>query len=436
MLNTAGLKAARKFADALQRTQFYSAERIQTYQRNLLDPLLRHARAQVPFYERRLAALFGSDDEIRWDAWQDIPTVSRKDAQEAGEDMFALNLPERFGVVENGQTSGSTGRPLKFRTNSLMRLMMTAIGERIFEWHNVNRNQTAAFIVDHKDKHPLPDGTKGKFWNMTNLDTTGYNLSLGYTVSEQADWLIRVGADILFTYPSNAKGILAHFHANAEHPPYRVIVCHGESLTPEVQEFLNDNGNIQTIDRFGASEVGPLSAMCPVDNSIHHQFSEICLLENLSYESDEVISSGDGRMVVTPFYNYAMPLIRYETYDFIETSSDQCSCGRTLPGIKQIHGRRRNLFKFANGALRWPNVLFSEYAHLLPAQQVQFVQTTRSMIEIHYVHDGSGQQPDPVKLRDYLTGKFNEAIEITLVEKTDIPKLPSGKFEDCISLVE
>lgn len=435
MLNETGLDAARKFASTLERTQYYPKERMLAYQRNLLEPLLRHARAEVPFYEKRLDPLFDGNDEIRWEAWTDIPTVTRTDAQEAGEQMFARSVPAEAGVIEASETSGSTGRHLNFRTNSLMRLMANSIAERMLNWHGVDQTKAAAFIFDYTGKFPIPHGGKGNFWNITEPNSTGFKLSLGNTVDEQARWLTGTGAQVLFTYPSNSAAILKYYLDNNLKLFFDTIICHGECLTEEVRTFLTNNETIKVIDRLGASEIGPLSAECPADHTVHHQFSEICLLENLDYESDAVLPSGTGRMVTTPFYNYAMPLIRYENYDHIETSDKLCGCGRTLPVIKKIHGRRRNLFKFSNGKMRWPNFQWSIYNQFLPAQQIQFIQTTTSHIEILYVHDGSSVEPDAEKMKNYMEQKLNEKFDITLVRKAEIPKPRSGKFEDCISLV-
>lgn len=435
MLNAAGLEAARKFTVALDRTQNYTPERMQAYQRSLLGQLLRHARAEVPFYETRLDPLFGSDDEIRWDAWTDIPTVTREDAQNAGEAMFARKLPDNVGVVESGQTSGSTGRPLKFRTNSLMRLVGNALGERIFNWHEVDRTQTAAFIVENSDEHPVPEGSTGTNWNLAHPEAMGLNLTMGATIAQQADWLSRKRPSVLFTYPSNAAAILSYFLEDNSPVPFKTVICHGEVLTKEVRHFFTEN-EITIIDRFGASELGPISAECPQGNGTHHQFSEAVLVECLSNESNKQIQSGNGRLIVTPFYNYAMPLIRYENYDHITLTKEACKCGRTLPTIESIQGRSRNLFKFPGGKLRWPNLHFAEFVKLLPAKQVQLIQRTMHEIDILYVHDGSPRQPNEDEIRDYICKKFDEKIETQLIEKTEIPKLPSGKFEDCISMVE
>ncbi|HVG52705.1 MAG TPA: hypothetical protein VM867_13810 [Xanthobacteraceae bacterium] len=49
-----------KFFGTLQQTQFLQPQQLAAYQRRQLEPLLRHARAHVPFYRDRgrLDAIF------------------------------------------------------------------------------------------------------------------------------------------------------------------------------------------------------------------------------------------------------------------------------------------------------------------------------------------------------------------------------------------
>ena len=48
----------RGFLEALSQTEHLSAEKLQTYQLGLLEPLVRHATANVPFYRDRLQSVF------------------------------------------------------------------------------------------------------------------------------------------------------------------------------------------------------------------------------------------------------------------------------------------------------------------------------------------------------------------------------------------
>ena len=80
-----------RFFEALLRTQFLSPERMLAYQRGLIERLVRHARAQVSFYRDsgRLDKLFGPDDRIDWERWNEIPILTRSDAQANFEKLYA-----------------------------------------------------------------------------------------------------------------------------------------------------------------------------------------------------------------------------------------------------------------------------------------------------------------------------------------------------------
>tara|TARA_R110002124_G_scaffold135570_4_gene298522 strand:+ start:631 stop:1179 length:549 start_codon:yes stop_codon:yes gene_type:complete len=179
---SASLEAARKFVTVLEKTQYYPPDRMQTYQRRLLQPLLHHARREVPFYATRLDPLFAPDGSIRWDAWADIPTFTRADAQQADDALFAKSYPEQMGNFSEGQTSGSTGTPLKFRTTGMAQLMATATSQRIFDWHAIDYSAKMAIIADTRGRFPASDGAPGQQWNITKPEAPACQLSLTETI--------------------------------------------------------------------------------------------------------------------------------------------------------------------------------------------------------------------------------------------------------------
>src|ERR1700704_1784599 len=95
-----------KFFENLLRTQFLPGERMVSYQRGLIDRLVRHARAHVPFYRDRLDVLFTKDDRIDWDRWDEVPILTRAQAAQAGDALFAQTLPPDCGEVISSFTGG------------------------------------------------------------------------------------------------------------------------------------------------------------------------------------------------------------------------------------------------------------------------------------------------------------------------------------------
>ncbi|MEH6725640.1 MAG: hypothetical protein V7703_05725 [Hyphomicrobiales bacterium] len=434
-LNTASHEVTRNMARALNRTQYYPPDRMQAYQRKLLEPLLHHARQKVPFYATRLDPLFDNSDSIRWDAWADIPTFTRGEAQQAGEALFAKSVPDMVGGHTQGQTSGSTGTPLKFRVSEMSSWMNTAAAQRIFDWHELNLSGTMAFLVDTQGRFPYPEGSRGNYWNLTRPEAIGINLSLTETISNQLDWLIRSRPDFLITYPSIAVAI-CELAALKEVPvPFHTFMAQGEVFGEQSKSYLENEHNIKTIDRYGASEIGAIAAQCPTGNC-HHQFCEASLMEVLDLKTNDPLKEGRGRMVLTPFYNYAMPLIRYENQDQIEITRSPCPCGRTLPSISRILGRERHVFTYLDGSQSWPFMLKHEHAPFLPSRQLQTIQKTETDIEIRFVRDTGDNTPvDHAGLQTFLQKRLHPSIQLEIQEVDAIPRAASGKFEEWISLL-
>ena len=88
-----------QFFEVLRKTQFLPPANMLEYQRGLLEKLLRHARAHVPFYRDtgRLAPLFRDDDSIDWTYWPRIPLLTRKELQEQYGSLRSDVVPAAFG---------------------------------------------------------------------------------------------------------------------------------------------------------------------------------------------------------------------------------------------------------------------------------------------------------------------------------------------------
>lgn len=431
-LEGAALRNAVRFVDILRNTETYSNAQMQAYQRRLLNRLLRHAKAEVPFYKKRLNPLFGPNDEIRWEAWEDIPTFTRADALEAGDALYARNTPPQVGNYVTKTTSGSTGMPLSIRVNALTSIMSAALNQRIFDWHNIDTDKSIAFIFDLENAN-YPDGITGKDWNLRNQEAVSYQLSIACSVSQQVEWLTRKKPGILCTFPQNARALVEEMLEENTPISFDTVIVHGEVLDFETKDLMARAG-IQIIDRFGGEDVSSISASCPVGEG-HHQFSEVGLFEVSDETSTTTVDLKRGQLIATPFYNYAMPMIRYENGDIVEVSNKPCACGRTLPYILNIMGRARNIFTFSDGTKIWPDMIRNDYESFLPAKQFQVIQHTLTDLEVIYVPDVEGVPVDSQGFSAMLQKLLHKDIDVKLTRVQNIQRSPSGKFEIWKSLV-
>jgi phenylacetate-coenzyme A ligase PaaK-like adenylate-forming protein len=143
----------RGFLRTLRKTQFAPPEQMVQYQRGLLERLVRHARAHVPFYREsgRLDPLFRRDDTIDWERWVKITPVTRKDLQSSYEALKSEHIPPDQGGTLLVATAGSTGEPVNVLASELARRWAwAALRLRDFEWHRIDTTKRLAFIYPFK----------------------------------------------------------------------------------------------------------------------------------------------------------------------------------------------------------------------------------------------------------------------------------------------
>ena len=304
-----------RFFETLLHTQFQSPERTLHYQRRLLERLLRHARATVPYYRDsgRLDVLFTKDDRIDWERWDEIPVLTRSQAQAYSKELYAESTPPECGEATTGTTSGSTGTPLAFRTSTIQGFANTAVQERGYVWAGMPERLTVGWILGASARQSRDSmGTRSEF-TIRGATREIYQFYVGTTAEQQRDWLARIRPDVVMGYPGNLA-VLAR-----DPPPgrFRLVVCLGEVVTPQRRTIIETGFGCRVMELYSGSEYGLVAVEDPSVRRL--LVSEETMLLELNRPADPSLLDGRlSEVVVTPFYNYAMPLIRYAPGDLAE----------------------------------------------------------------------------------------------------------------------
>ena len=136
-----------QLTQAFAKSQDFSRQEVVRRQTALLERLVRHADAQVPFYRdsRRLKSLFRADGAFDLAGWKDVPILTRNEAKEHEEALQARFVPTEMGDLETRSTSGSTGTPLKFRQTRLQFIASEVLLNRALRWHGLWPIQQSPF---------------------------------------------------------------------------------------------------------------------------------------------------------------------------------------------------------------------------------------------------------------------------------------------------
>lgn len=423
------------FIQSLDQTQHLAAGTWRAYQAKLLDQLVRHARSQTEFYKDRLSPLFRADDTINWERWSEVPILTRSDAQAHFDALCARSFPTAVGSVAEDSSSGSTGMPLRFLTADVQDLASACCSERFFNWHGLRPDALTVRI--RAARHPdvvYPKGHEVIGWRAGHTDSRAIDLSILTPVEQQLEWLARMKPTYLATYPSNLRELAKHISANKLDLRFDAIMTFGEMVTDDTRALVQEVFGLPVLDRYGSSEVGHIAGTCP-QSLKHHISTEVVLVELVDQNGLPVAPGEIGRVIVTPFYNLAMPFIRYDLGDYAIASPSACECGRTLPLLDKIMGRTRNVFRFADGSQVWPVLFSRDLQSFVPNRQFQVVQLTHETVEFRYVPETDDQRDDLAGLTAYLQAKLRAGIRVSLTRVDHIPRSAGGKFEDYLSLV-
>jgi phenylacetate-CoA ligase len=420
----------------LEETESWPQEAIAQEQGSRLGSILRHAHANTPFYRERLQCLFDGNGHLDPGRWYDVPPTEREDVAAHCTAMRIADLPAHYGPVAEFATSGTTGTPLTVAVNGLVSMTSNANLARLVRWFGFDRSRPLASIGAYPgdaDAH-YPHGKIGKGW-IFGERVPHHVLDVRASIAQQLDWLARVKAPYLLTYPSNAMAL-----AEAVSPEQgcalgiELVICHAETVPDGARELVAKRLGARFASYYSSREVGMVAIECPVD-AHYHVMTDNAVVEIVDEHGRATPVGERGRVLVTSLNNYAMPFIRYAIGD-IAIAGAQSSCGFPLPTIARIEGRTRSAFTFGDGTRIWPRGwLAREMQAFVPFRQYQMVQLDHERIEFRYVPDGSGRPPDLAGLNDYARRMMHPSAQMSLRAMDVLPRGPSGKFEDFISLV-
>ena len=430
----------KQFSDVLKRTERMAADELVTYQRKPLAKLLQHARDTVPIYKDRLSVLFRPDGSIDWEKWADIPFASRADVQARNADFISTDIPAGHGEVTTAVSSGSTGQPIEVKKTELANVAYYAVRARYHDWHGIDRDLKYASIrhAGAADAR-YPTGAHNDVWatygSFMGLSCSGPEaiLNINTPIEQQAEWLVREQPGYLHTFPTNAAALADLFANNPPPGPalhLKNIFTLSETVSDDTRQRCRDVFSAKLVDNYSSVECGYFALQCP-DHTHYHVQSEVVLLEVLD-DNDQPCQPGEmGRIIATPFYNYAMPLIRYDTNDF-GIVGETCACGRQSPVLTRIVGRSRNLFRFPGNTIVTPEFTGGPFVKYLRPRQWQVAQVGPLELEVRFVPGEASKNMDYDGMTGYIHQLLRDDLTVTYKVLADMPTTPGGKHEPYI----
>jgi phenylacetate-CoA ligase len=187
--------------------------------------------------------------------------------------------------------------------------------------------------------------------------------------------------DVLMAQTSYCRSLAKFSEVAGSTVNFRIVVTAGEILDDSTRRFLSDMFGAEVYDHYGAAEVGGAIAWeCPT-HSGYHIDAETLLVEFLR-KGEPVKAGKAGAVHLTSFCRVPTPIIRYFNGDMATPVDGECSCGRRLPLIREIQGRRMDFILTGNGRDISPMAVIHAIQNVPGVDQFKVIQFPDFSIEI------------------------------------------------------
>ena len=410
--------AAFRAADALD------AAHIETVSGEAAAAQARFAFDHSPFYRELYSSHgFTSRDLADPAAFSSLPFTDKNLIRDNFDTIRTDEATDRTSSVS--RTGGSTGLPLRILRD--LRFPARALEWRLFDWWGVNPWDDRGIITRHMltgaaklrhdigwlpsrrvqlDAFQITDASVRRFVEQWNRLRPPFLIGYGGGVLDMARRIRRLGLSF---------------------SPPRAIAVTAAPLTPGVRAEIEETLGARCYDHYRSAEVPWIAGECAHQDGLH-VFADVRRVEILNPEGGATAPDEEGDVVVSDLTNKVFPMLRYRLGDISSFRSGTCACGRALPRLGAIAGRRSDAVRLPDGT-----TIAGALGHIfddvpLAVRQFEIVQTEDYSVTLRCIR-GSGADADAgirhaeAKLRSAVRG----LVPVTLELVEEIPQV-GGKM--------
>ncbi|GAA4935247.1 phenylacetate--CoA ligase family protein [Algibacter agarivorans] len=387
-------------------------------QKNNLDNLLKHATNTTAFY-----AKYKDTSSII-----DFPVIKKTVIQNNFEQFQSSCFKDKKKYKVS--TSGSTGVPFFLFQNKDKKHRNTAdviyffnqcnhkIGNRLYElevWRNHNKKSKFKCWMQNSiqfDISRLTDYRISAFIKLIQKNKKTNKTILGFASSLES----------ITKFIDENKIRLNYINLNS-------IIANSEYLNSYTKTKMSEYFGVEVLSRYSSEEIGIVAHQTiksPDSFIINHASYYI---EVLNFNNDTHVELGEfGRIVVTDLFNYAMPMIRYDTGDIAKLSMED-----KITKFELVEGRKMDLVYDSSGNKVSSFVVYTKfYRYYKYLNQYQFIQQGRKDYEIKLnLKDNNFNFEDSLIIE--MKKEFGKDANIYITYVDEIPLLASGKRRKVIN---
>ncbi|MEW9573373.1 phenylacetate--CoA ligase family protein [Rhodanobacter sp. Si-c] len=412
-----------------ERDQWLAPEQIRVLQWERLQRLLQHCEQHVPWYRRRWRELGIAAADIRsLDDYARLPVLGKDEIRAHFDEFKADGWHDRLLYKATG---GSTGQPMRFGYTRESNERRTAVMWRGYDWAGARMGRRTLFVWGGAVGQPRPlQQLKERLYHaafarrmLNSFHMTDANLG------EYADAIDAYRPEVIVGYVGPlvrlAQWLLEHRRQVAR--PVSVLGA-AEALPDFQRELIERAFGCPAYNTYGCREVMLIASECEQRHGLHVN------ADHLVVELHGAATSGaSGEVLLTDLSNYGMPLLRYANGDLATASAGTCPCGRGLPLLAHVDGRKLDAIRTPAGHLL-PGEFFPHMLKDVPGlRRFQLVQRQLDRLELALVCDGRFDDASMTYIRRELAKVLGDSVALDCRIVDDIPLTSSGKLRVTVS---
>jgi phenylacetate-CoA ligase len=418
-----------------ERNQWLPPEQLAALQWDKLKRLIEHCWREVPYYQRRWKALGVTPADIRTLAdYARLPVLTKADVREYFEELHA---PAWRGRLSYKTTGGSTGVPLRFGYTRESYERRIAAMWRGYGWAGARMGRRTLYLWGAPvgaplRSHDIKDRVYHAAFNRRMLNAF---LMSEQRMREYAEEIDRFRPEVIVGYVGPllrmAEWILASGHP--VHRPQTILGA-AEALHPAQRETIGKAFGCPVYNTYGCREFMLIAAECEHRDGLHMTADHLVV----ELDAPRSTPSGEqvGEVVVTDLHNYGMPFLRYANGDLATAAERPCSCGRGLPRLKRVDGRKLDTLRTPEGHLLPGEFIVYAFLHVLAVKQYQVVQRELDVLDITLVPGEGFGEHTLAQIRSEIAKAVGASVSIRFHIVDAIAPSASGKFRVAICELE
>ncbi|MBN2199837.1 MAG: phenylacetate--CoA ligase family protein [Candidatus Aminicenantes bacterium] len=411
------------------KAQRLNPDRLAKLQSDKLSKLIRHSYAHVPYVRNMLDARgIVPGDVARIEDIGLLPLTDKSFYQslKPGE-RAADNLPvERCKTF---QTSGTTGLPLRFHMTRRDFTMRNLNSARAYLASGYEPWQRMAVLAgDRVVNEKRTWNEKLGFWRRREISSWK---DPEQWLDELETWKPHVLVGRVTTLVLLAEAFRERPRASLR--PKRVFAS-AEVLDDASRNFLATTFGCPVLDFYFTFEGGCLAWECPACGG-YHMNSDMVIIEVLR-NGNPVSPGEEGEVVITNLHAYAMPLIRYRQGDSVVLSRKTPRCGRGLPLLDRIYGRKEDLIVLRNGRRIPPQAVPHVFIPVPGIRKWQVVQPAVDRLKILIEpKDGFDESARRILLEEMMK-LLRDDVRLEIIVVDSLERDREAKFRPIVSEVK